>query len=87
MKLENDYIVEAIRNLAPDAEFSFSESDLSTLKWDSTEIAEPSLEAIASEVEKIKRDETIESQNRIKQKTELLNKLGITAEEARLLLG
>jgi len=49
-------IVEAIRNLAPNAEFSFSGNDLTTLDWQSTSITKPSLAAIEAEI--IRQNET-----------------------------
>ena len=80
-------IVEAIRNLAPNAEFSFSEEDLTTLDWQSTAIAKPSIAAIQAEVAKVEKAKESEAADKAAAKSALLAKLGITAEEAALLLG
>jgi hypothetical protein len=80
-------IVEAIRNLAPNAEFSFSEEDLTTLDWHSTSITKPSISAIEAEVAKVEKAKETEAADKATAKTALLAKLGITAEEAALLLG
>jgi hypothetical protein len=79
-------IVEAIRNLAPNAEFSFSGNDLTTLDWQSTSIAKPSLAAIEAEIAKVEKAKESEAADKAAAKAALLAKLGITADEAALLL-
>jgi hypothetical protein len=81
------FIVEAIRNLAPNAEFAFSGEDLTTLDWHSTDIAKPSIAAIQAEVAKVKKAKETQAEDKAAAKSALLAKLGITAEEAALLLG
>lgn len=80
-------IVEAIRNLAPNAEFAFSGEDLTTLDWHSTDIAQPSVAAIEIEIAKVKKAKETEEADKAAAKAALLAKLGITADEAKLLLG
>ena len=79
-------IVEAIRNLAPEAEFSFENEDLTTLKWQSENIKQPTIAAIEKEIAKVKTAKEIEAATKEAAKAALLNKLGITADEAALLL-
>jgi hypothetical protein len=80
------FIVEAIRNLAPNAEFSYSGEDLNTLDWQSTSIAKPSLAAIEAEIAKVEKAKESEAADKAAAKAALLAKLGITADEAALLL-
>ena len=80
-------IIDAIFYLAPNSEFSFTEVDLSTLKWDSSDIARPSDEAILAAIPKVKAAQTAAKEAKASAKVALLNRLGITADEAALLLG
>jgi len=79
-------IVEAIRNLAPNSEFTFKEDDLTTIEWLSENIEQPSIEAIEAEIVKVKKVKENEAADKEAAKAALLNKLGITAEEVALLL-
>lgn len=82
-----NYLFEAIKSLRPTAEFSFTDNDYSTIKWDILEGDAPSKAEIDKEIAKIKADETKEIELNAASKAALLNRLGITAEEAALLLG
>lgn len=82
----SDYLVKAIRKLKPNSEFSFSNDDYSTIKWDVLEGDAPTQSEIDAAIKAIKADEKIEAQTKATAKADLLEKLGITAEEARLLL-
>ena len=77
-----DYLVQAIKNLHPEAEFSFIENDYSTIKWDVLEGSAPTKKAIDDEIKRIKDQEAAKSAAKVA----LLDRLGITAEEAALLL-
>ena len=79
-------IVEAIRNLAPDSQFSFQDEDLTTLEWQSENIKKPTIAAIEKEIAKVILAKETEAANKEAAKAALLTKLGITAEEAVLLL-
>ena len=48
-----EHLIQAIFNLAPGAEFAFQDDDLSTLDWQSPEIAQPSNSAITAEAKRI----------------------------------
>lgn len=76
-------MVQAIKNLHPEAEFSFTDNDYSTIKWDVLEGSAPTAKEIADEIQRIKDVET----SKVKAKADLLAKLGITEDEAKLLLG
>jgi hypothetical protein len=81
------YIARAIRKLKPTAEFSFTDNDYSTIKWDVLEGNAPTQAEIDAAIEQVKADEITEAATKATQRQALLNKLGITAEEAQLLLG
>jgi hypothetical protein len=84
--MEKNYLSAAIQSLRPNSEFSYINDDYLTIKWDVLEGEAPTLEEIESEIARIKAlDIKIEKDN-VKAKAALLTKLGITAEEAALLL-
>jgi hypothetical protein len=82
-----DYLAKAIKKLKPTAEFSFQEDDYSTIKWDVLEGKAPTQAEIDAAIEQVKADEITEAAARATQKAALLERLGITQEEANLLLG
>jgi hypothetical protein len=77
---------DAIFHIAPDAEFSFTETDLDSLKWYSKDIEKPSVEAILAAVPLAKTKFEAAQKELQAEKQALLERLGITAEEAQLLL-
>jgi hypothetical protein len=83
----NDYLVKAIRKLRPNSEFVFTNNDYSTIKWDVLEGTEPTQAEIEAAIEQVKADEITEAAVRATQKAALLERLGLTQEEANLLLG
>jgi len=80
-------IADAIFYLAPNAQFSFTEADLSTLVWDSKDIKQPTNAQIIAAIPLAKAAKEAETENKATAKAALLDRLGITAEEAALLLG
>jgi hypothetical protein len=81
-----DYLIEAIRKLKPNAEFSFTDNDYSTIKWDVLEGKAPTQAQIDFAIEQVKADEIAEAQAQASAKSALLEKLGISEDEAKLLL-
>jgi len=81
------YLFQAIKSLRPTAEFSFNEEDYSTVKWDVLEGNAPTKAQIEAEIAKIKAAEATETETKSAAKAALLERLGITADEAALLLG
>ena len=81
-----DYLVRAIKNLRPTAEFSFENDDYSTINWVVLEGDAPTAKEIADEIKKIKASDATAENDRASAKAALLDRLGITAEEAALLL-
>ena len=76
----------AIKRLRPNAEFSFTDDDYSTVKWDVLDGKAPTQAEIEAAIEQVKADELASAAKAIADKAALLAKLGITADEAKLLL-
>jgi hypothetical protein len=81
-----DYLTEAIIKLRPTAQFSYNYNDYSTVKWDVLEGEPPTQSEINAAIDQIKADKIAKTQQKAAQKAALLDRLGITEEEARLLL-
>ena len=81
-----DYLFKAIRKLKPTAEFSFSNNDYSTIKWDVLDGDAPTQAEIDAAIEQVKADEAQAEATKAAEKVALLDRLGITEAEARLLL-
>lgn len=81
-----NYLVDAIKLLKPNAEFSFINNDYSTVKWDVLDGDAPSQKEIDNAIKSIKAKEIAELEARATAKSELLNRLGITEDEFKLLL-
>lgn len=79
-------IIEAIANLAPNAEWTLAGDDYSKIEWLSKNIAKPTLEDIELEVTMLPIRKAEKEAANIKAKADLLEKLGITEDEAKLLL-
>lgn len=82
----SDYLVKAIFKLKPNSQFSFTDDDYSTIKWDLLEGDAPTQSEIDAAIEQVKVDEMTESQTKAEAKAALLAQLGITEEQAKLLL-
>ena len=80
------YLTEAIQKLRPNAEFSYQENDYSTIKWDVLEGEAPTLAEVNAAIEQVKADEAQAELDKAAAKSALLDRLGITADEAKLLL-
>jgi len=76
----------AIRKLKPNSEFSFIADDYSTIKWDILEGEAPTQAEIDAAIEEIKAEEAQSEVDKAEAKAALFDRLGITAEEAQLLL-
>jgi hypothetical protein len=81
------YLAKAIKLLKPTAEFSYIEEDYSTIDWQILEGDAPTLAEIDEAIEQVKLNEVAEAQAKADAKAALLERLGITDDEAKLLLG
>jgi hypothetical protein len=79
-------ITRAIRDLSPTAEFSFQEDDLTTIKWDNAQAKRPTDAEITAQYAKVEAQIKVDAEQKATNKEALLKRLGITAEEAALLL-
>jgi len=80
------YLTKAIRKLKPNSEFSFTDDDYSTIVWDQLEGDAPTKKEIDAAIKQIKADELTEAATKAAAKAALLERLGITEDEAKLLL-
>jgi hypothetical protein len=82
-----EYLPLAIYSLKPDSEYTYSDNDYATIQWIKLEGVAPTQSEIDAEIESIKAKEITDKATKATDKAALLEKLGITAEEAKLLLG
>jgi len=86
MQTTAEKLILAIKSLRPTAEFSIVGGDISSIQWDVLEGDAPTQSEIDAEIAKIEATE-IKLQKEINaQKQSILDRLGLTAEEAALLL-
>lgn len=81
-----EYLSEAILQLKPEAHFSYNDNDYSTIKWDVLDGDAPTIAEIEAAIKSIKTNKQNEASQKVADKAALLSKLGITEDEARLLL-
>ena len=80
------YLAKAIDKLKPNSEYTFTNNDYLTINWIILDGDAPTQSEIDEAIEQIKVDELAEAEAKAQAKAELLERLGITADEARLLL-
>ena len=80
-------LVKAIRLIKPTSEFSYQDDDYSTIQWDVLDGEAPTKSEIDAALRKVKADDIAAEAKKAKDREALLARLGITAEEAALLLG
>lgn len=83
--MEN-YIIKAIQSLRPGSEFVIMDNDYSTIVWNTLEGKAPTAKEVDAEIERLKAQDIEDAANKEIAKAALLERLGITAEEAKLLL-
>lgn len=81
------YLVKAIKKLHPEAEFSFIDDDYSTIKWDVLDGNAPTQKEIDTAIKQIKAEEIAEIQLKETARQAILDRIGLTADEAQILLG
>jgi len=78
------YLAKAIYKLKPTAEFSFTDEDYSTIKWDVLEGDAPTKKQIDDAIKAVKAEEAKQVETNAAAKAALLDRLGITEDEAKL---
>jgi len=84
----NNHLVLAIRKLRPTAEFSFTNNDYSTIKWDVLEGDAPTQAEIDAAIMQVQADETAEAEAKAQAKAAAeakLAALGLTTDDLRAL--
>ena len=77
----------AIWSLRPGSEFTYENDDYSTIKWQVLDGDAPTALQVKAALKKLEDEEKTLEADRVTAKAALLNRLGINAEEAALLLG
>jgi hypothetical protein len=82
-----DDLVLAIRSLHPEAEFSYTNQDYSTIKWDILDGEPPTQKEIDEAIKKVKADKIKEAKEKATAKAAILDRIGLTADELKTILG
>jgi hypothetical protein len=80
-------LTNAIRSLYPDAEFSLWNEDYETIIWHKIDAEPPSLEELEAEADRLAELASLDRQNRQEARLAILERLGLTEDEAKLILG
>lgn len=84
--MENTYTGKAIKKLKPNSEFVLFDDDYSTVIWHVLDGTAPTQAEIDAAIEEVKAEELAKAEADKAKRDALLSKLGITEDEARLLL-
>jgi hypothetical protein len=82
----NNYLVKAIFSLKPNCEFKLENDDYSTIEWIVIEGKTPTQAEVDAEIKRLIAVDKAAVATKAEAKAQLLDRLGITAEEAALLL-
>jgi hypothetical protein len=83
-----DYLTQAIKKLKPNAEFSYTDDDYSTINWIVLDGEAPTQKEIDAAIKEVKADEIAEDQARAAAKATAEGKLaalGLTVNDLRAL--
>jgi hypothetical protein len=81
-----DYLADAILSLCPNSQFTYSGEDYLTINWVVLEGTAPTLKQVNDEIKRLKAVDAAAETEKANNKAALLAKLGITDDEAKLLL-
>lgn len=81
-----DYLAKAILSLRPNSEFTLSDNDYSTIVWHVLEGTAPTFKQVNDEIARLQAEATAAEAQKAADKAALLTKLGISDDEAKLLL-
>jgi hypothetical protein len=85
--MNEQIMIKAINKLRPDSEFSFTDCDYSTIVWEKLEGQAPTKQQVNNAMALVTAELDAALVERSDAKAALLERLGITADEAALLLG
>lgn len=80
-------LVKAIKLLKPTAEFSFTDNDYSTINWIVLEGKAPTQKQIDDALKQIIANEKAEAEAKETAKQAILDRIGLTADELKTILG
>lgn len=86
--MNTQYLSQAIKLLKPNSQFSFTNNDYSTIKWDVLEGDAPTQKEIDDAIEQVKADEIAETEAKAAAKSAAQAKLaalGLTVEDLQAL--
>jgi hypothetical protein len=83
--MEN-FLIRAIQSLRPNSEFTVTNDDYSTIEWHVLEGQAPTHSEVNAAIKTVEAELKADEDSKAAAKTALLEKLGITADEAKLLL-
>ena len=86
--MQNNYLTKAIKKLKPTAEFSFTDNDYSTIKWNVLEGDAPTQAEIDAAIEQVKEDDAQVELDKAAKKAAAeakLAALGLTADDLKAL--
>ena len=84
----SDYLTRAIRKLKPNAEFSYTDYDYSTIEWIVLDGDAPTQAEIDTAIEQVKADEIVQAEAKAQAKAAAEGKLaalGLTTDDLRAL--
>jgi hypothetical protein len=81
------YLTKAIKNLNPNAEFSYQDDDYSTINWIVLDGDAPTKKQIDDEIKRIKAAEIVDAKAKETAKAAILDRIGLTADELKTILG
>jgi len=81
------YLVKAIKKLKPNSEFSFTDDDYGTVKWDVLDGDAPTQSEIDDAIKAVKAEEKAQIKTKATERQAILDRLGLTADELQTILG
>ena len=84
--MELHYLIKSLQKLRPNENFSITENDLNSLIWVNDTVTTPSKSEIEVAIKAVKVEEKAAAEAKAAQRKAILDRLGITSEEAALLL-
>jgi hypothetical protein len=82
-----DFLSQAIQKLKPTAEFSYKDRDYSTVEWIVLDGDAPTKAEIDATIKQLKADAIAQSKENAKAKQAILDRIGLTADELKTILG
>lgn len=82
----NNDLIKAIQYLKPGSQFVITDNDYSTIVWHELDGDAPTQKEINDAIKQVKLNEVAEAKAQAEAKAALLDRLGITEDEAKLLL-